>query len=401
MAVGSYSTEYKIVPGVRLSSVACGIKPKDELDLVLIEFADSSNSAGIFTKSAFAAAPVLVGRKHLKNAGSRFFVINSGNANAANGEQGVADAESCCEALSNLAGVHPEQIIPFSTGVIGERLQLSNIVEAMPELFAGLDEKNWLEAARGIMTTDTRPKIASRQIETNGLTVTLTGIAKGSGMLQPDMATLLAYVATDGQAEQRFLLSALQIAADRSLNRITIDGDTSTNDSCMLTATGFSQVDLSAPDVADQFQEALDCLMLELAHGIIRDAEGATKFVEVCVQGGKCVDDCLKIAYSITNSPLIKTALFASDANWGRIIMAVGKAGADIDINKVDVFVGDVQMLSKGGKHPDYTEDAGMVVMSHEEIVITVDLNLGDSSESVWTSDLSHDYVSINADYRS
>ena len=401
MAVGPYSTEHKIVPGVRLASVACGIKGRDELDLVLLEFTDGSNSAGIFTKSAFAAAPVLLGRQHLEQAGSRFFLINSGNANAATGKQGVADAERCCEVLSQLTDVRAEQVIPFSTGVIGENLPVSTIVEALPEIIAGLDEKNWLEAARGIMTTDTRPKIASRQIETEGGTITITGIAKGSGMIQPDMATLLVYVATDGLADQDFLSSALQIAADQSFNRITVDGDTSTNDSCMLTATGVSGVDLVDPDVASNFQKALNSLVRELAHDIVRDAEGATKFVEVRVQGGKSFDDCLKIAYSIANSPLIKTALFASDANWGRIVMAIGKAGVDIDISKVDIFVGDVQVLVKGGKHLDYVEEAGAAVMANDEIVITVDLNLGDVVESVWTSDLSYDYVVINADYRS
>ncbi len=400
MAVGPYSTEYRIIPGVRLATAACGIKSRGELDLVLFEFAEGSNSAGIFTKSAFAAAPIFVSRRHLERAGSRFFLINSGNANAATGEQGIADAESCCEALAKLTGVSPEQVIPFSTGVIGEKLQLVNIVEALPKIISGLDEKNWLDAARGIMTTDTRPKIASRQIDSEGTTVTLTGIAKGSGMIQPDMATMLAFIATDGHAEQDFLLSALQTAADKSFNRITIDGDTSTNDSCMLTATGFSGVDLLLPDVATKFQTALNSLMLELAQGIVRDAEGATKFVEVRVQGGRSVNDCLKIAYSITNSPLIKTALFAGDANWGRLIMAIGKAGVDIDINKVDVFIGDVQILCRGGKHPDYTEEAGTAVMSSEDIVIMVELNLGDCAESVWTSDLSHDYVSINSEYR-
>ena len=401
MAVGPHSTEHRIVPGVRLASVACGIKGEDVLDLVLFEFAEGSNTAGIFTRSAFAAAPVLVGRKHLQQAGSRFFLINSGNANAATGEQGVADAEGCCKALSQATGVRPEQVIPFSTGVIGEKLQVAHIIDALPEITAALDEENWLQAARGIMTTDTRPKITSRQIEIEGTTVTLTGIAKGAGMIQPDMATMLAYVATDGLAGQEFLKSALQVAADQSFNRITVDGDTSTNDSCMLTATGVSRVDLGDPDVAGKFQTALNSLMRELAHAIIRDAEGATKFVEVRVEGGRSVDDCLKIAYSIANSPLMKTALFASDANWGRIIMAIGKAGVDIDISKVDVFVGDVQMLVKGGKHPDYAEESGVAVMANDEIVITVDLNLGDVVESVWTSDLSYDYVVINAEYRS
>jgi len=400
MAVGRNSTEHKIVPGVGLASLACGIKGSGELDLVLLEFVDGSNSAGIFTKSTFAAAPVLLARKHLEQASSRFFLINSGNANAATGEQGIADAERCCEALSQITGVRAEQIIPFSTGVIGEKLPVSNIVEALPKIIAALDEKNWLEAARGIMTTDTRPKIASRQIEADGVAVTITGIAKGSGMIQPDMATMLVYVATDGLAEPEFLEFSLRNAADQSFNRITVDGDTSTNDSCMLTATGVSGVNLVGSNVATKFQAALNSLMQELAHGIVRDAEGATKFVEVRVQGGNSFHDCLKIAYSIANSPLIKTALFASDANWGRIVMAIGKAGVDIDINKVDVFVGDVQMLAKGSKHPEYSEEAGIGVMASDEIVITVELNDGYCAESIWTSDLSHEYVSINAEYR-
>jgi len=248
--------------------------------------------------------------------------------------------------------------------------------------------------------TDTRPKIGSREIGVAGKTVTLTGIAKGAGMIQPNMATMLAYLATDGRCGKDFLQTALQAGADQSFNRITVDGDTSTNDSCMLTATGVSGVDLEDAAVSLQFQAALNSLMQELAHGIIRDAEGATKFVEVRVEGGASHQDCLDIAFSIANSPLIKTALFASDANWGRIVMAIGKAGVNVDPQKIDVAIGDVALMKSGGKAPDYTEAAGAEVMAAEEIVINVNLNAGDAVESVWTSDLSHEYVSINADYR-
>ena len=400
MAVGAYSTDHCSVAGVRLSSVACGIKGQNDLDLVLIEFIDGSCTAGVFTKSAFPAAPVLVGRRHLAQSSSRYFLINSGNANAATGEAGVVDAEGCCLALSQATGACPEEVIPFSTGVIGEKLQVKHITDALPAIISGLDEDGWLRAAEGIMTTDTRPKITSRQFEINGSTLTMTGIAKGSGMIQPNMATLLAYVATDGLAGQEFLQAALVASIDQSFNRITVDGDTSTNDSSMLTATGASGIELDSPVVAPIFQDELNSLMLELAQGIIRDAEGATKFIEIRVTGGECSDDCLRIAYSIANSPLVKTAFFAGDANWGRIVMAIGKAGIDIDVDKVDVYVGAVQMMRSGGKEPSYTEAAGAAVMADEEITITVDLNQGQISESVWTSDLSHDYVLINAEYR-
>ena len=400
MAVGPSSTDHWVVPGVRLASIACGIKDQDELDLVLIEFAEGSQTAGVFTQSVFAAAPVLVGRRHLAEASSRYFLINSGNANAATGDAGVSDAEACCLALSQATGAHPTQVVPFSTGVIGERLQVGHIVDALPRITAALTEDNWLKAAEGIMTTDTRPKITSRRFEFNGTRVTLTGIAKGAGMIQPDMATMLAYVATDGVATQDFLKAALTLAVEQSFNRITVDGDTSTNDSCMLTATGSSGLELSHADVSPVFQAELNSLMRELAQGIVRDAEGATKFVEICVKGGRSTSDCLKIAYSIANSPLVKTALFAGDANWGRIVMAVGKAGVDIDIGKVDVFVGSVQMMQGGGKHPGYTEAAGTAAMESEEITITVDLNQGQALERVWTSDLSQEYVAINAEYR-
>ena len=400
MAVGDYSTDFHIVPGVRLGGVPCGIKGEDQLDLVLFEFVAGSVTCGIFTQSHFAAAPVLVGREHLDQRDSRYFLINSGNANAATGDEGKSDAVTCCKALSQQTGVRPNEVIPFSTGVIGEKLQVANITDALPELIPTLDETNWLLAAQGIMTTDTRPKIATRLLEIEGKAVTITGIAKGSGMIQPNMATMLTYIATDATVSKPVLQELLKTGADQSFNRITVDSDTSTNDACMLTATGVSGVDCDTGAARERFQEALFSVMQELAHGIIRDGEGATKFVTVHVSGGMTRQDCLSIAYAIANSPLVKTALFASDANWGRIVMAIGKADATVDHSKIDVYLGDVCLMKSGGKDKNYREEMGAEVMEHAEITIRVELNLGNETETVWTSDLSHEYVTINAEYR-
>jgi len=401
MAVGEVGFDFCVVAGARMVSTPCGIKSGGAHDLVMFEFAEGSVTAAVYTKNLFAAAPVNVGRSHLQQTSPRYFLINSGNANAATGDEGIADSLTCCKSLSQLAGVRTEEVIPFSTGVIGERLPVSRITDALQDMLPHLSESNWLEAARGIMTTDTRPKIVSRQTEILGEKITITGIAKGSGMIQPNMATMLSYIATDALLSQQTVQDMLVKATARSFNRITVDSDTSTNDSCMLTATGASGVDIDKePSAAGVFYEALEELMIELAQEIIRDAEGATKFVEVRVINGSVEKDCLNIAYAIANSPLMKTAIFASDANWGRIVMAIGKADADIDVSKLDVYIGDVQLMSKGGKASDYEESMGANAMSGEEISITVDLNAGDFSETVWTSDLSHEYVRINAEYR-
>ncbi|MBQ62230.1 MAG: bifunctional ornithine acetyltransferase/N-acetylglutamate synthase [Gammaproteobacteria bacterium] len=401
MAVGEVGFDFCVVAGARMVSTPCGIKSGGAHDLVMFEFAEGSVTAAVYTKNLFAAAPVNVGRSHLQQTSPRYFLINSGNANAATGDEGIADSLTCCKSLSQLAGVRTEEVIPFSTGVIGERLPVSRITDALQDMLPHLSESNWLEAARGIMTTDTRPKIVSRQTEILGEEITITGIAKGSGMIQPNMATMLSYIATDALLSQQTVQDMLVKATARSFNRITVDSDTSTNDSCMLTATGASGVDIDKePSAGGVFYEALEELMIELAQGIIRDAEGATKFVEVRVINGSVEKDCLNIAYAIANSPLMKTAIFASDANWGRIVMAIGKADADIDVSKLDVYIGDVQLMSKGGKASDYEESMGANAMSGEEISITVDLNAGDFSETVWTSDLSHEYVRINAEYR-
>ena len=402
MAVGQASLAFLPVGGVRLGSVSAGIKKSGTNDLVLFEFAPGSVTTGVFTKSLFAAAPVEVARRHLANPHSRYFVINSGNANAGVGEVGIEDAIRCCNALSQLTGAVPQAVIPFSTGVIGERLPVEKITNALGNALSRLSEHNWLEAARGIMTTDTRPKIASRQFDVDGKPVTITGIAKGAGMIQPNMATMLCYIATDAGCDEKSLKRLLVDAVERSFNRITVDSDTSTNDSCMLTATGQSGVDVANDGrLRTRFAEGLNSLCLELAQGIVRDGEGATKFVRVQVNGGNTEAECLAIAYSVANSPLMKTALFASDANWGRIVMAIGKAPVTIDVNKLDVYLGDVQLMQAGQKYADYSEAAGAAVMAQEEITIRIDLNRGHHSESVWTSDLSHEYVRINAEYRS
>jgi glutamate N-acetyltransferase/amino-acid N-acetyltransferase len=399
--VGPANVNFFPVPGVKMASMACGIKSDSVHDLVMFEFSAGSKTAAVFTRSLFAAAPVEVGRRHLLLNSPRYFLINSGNANAATGEAGIADSLICCKTLSQLSGSRPEEIIPFSTGVIGERLPVIRITDALDQILPCLAENNWLEAARGIMTTDTRPKIASRQVEISGKTITITGIAKGAGMIQPNMATMLSYIATDALIAQSTLQAMLDKAVNKSFNRITVDSDTSTNDSCMLTATGLSGVAVEEnEDSQQQFYNLLEDLMLELAQGIIRDAEGATKFVEVRVINGERRKDCLNIAYAIANSPLMKTAIFASDANWGRIVMAIGKADVDIEVSKLDVYIGDIKLMLNGGRNPAYEEAMVADAMAGEEITITVDLKTGSAVETVWTSDLSHDYVRINAEYR-
>ena len=401
MAVGEASTDFEIVRGVRLAAAACGLKAGGTLDVVLMELAEGSTSAGVFTQNLFAAAPVQVGKRHLARGAPRHWLINSGNANCAVGEVGVEDAMLCCNAVSQAAGGRPEQVMPFSTGVIGERLPAEKIITAVPQLISDLAEDGWLEAARGIMTTDTRPKIGSRQFTLDGKTVTVTGIAKGAGMIQPNMATMLAYIATDAAVPAELLDARLREAVEPSFNRITVDSDTSTNDTVMIAATGLSEVEVGEGNAADQaFSDALKSLCLELAQGLVRDGEGATRFVAVTVEGGNANEDCLTVAYAIANSPLMKTAIFAGDPNWGRIVMAIGKAGVHFEVAAVDVWLGDVKLITSGEKDPGYTEEAGEAVMAEEEISITVRLGPGDASETVWTSDLSHDYVTINAEYR-
>ena len=393
------------VAGLRLAAGAAGIRYRGRDDLVLVELREGTDCAAVFTRNAFCAAPVTLARSHLSAKAPRWWLINSGNANAGTGTRGLTDAAVTCRALADLAGVPPEQVLPFSTGVIGEPLPVERISAALPGLIAGLDPAGWSRAARAIMTTDTVPKLVSRRFELDGLTATLTGMAKGAGMICPDMATMLAFLATDAAVEPGVLQQLLRTAVDHSFNAVTVDGDTSTNDACVLAATGA----LGNPPVADllapggtSLQAALDALCLDLATAIVRDAEGATKLVTVQVEGARDLAEARRVAYTIAHSPLVKTALFASDPNWGRILAAVGRAGMqDLDIGRVRIWLGEVLIVDGGGRAPDYTESAGAAVMREPEILIRVALGRGEAQTQVLTCDFSYDYVRINAEYRS
>ncbi|MEC8950977.1 MAG: bifunctional glutamate N-acetyltransferase/amino-acid acetyltransferase ArgJ [Pseudomonadota bacterium] len=404
MAVGSVTTGNCFhVAGIRLAAIAANIRYQERLDLVLIEIADGSTVSGVFTQNAFCAAPVTVARNHLAKRSIRFFLINTGNANAGTGKAGEADALSCCREIAALAGNRSWEVLPFSTGIIGEKLPVERIMKNVPNVFHKLTDSNWEAAAQGILTTDTRAKLSSTQVSIGGQLVTITGLAKGAGMIKPEMATMLSFVFTDVRIDQERLDQFLKEAVNLSFNRLTVDGDTSTNDCCMLTATGQSGVTIS--DLGDEalevFKEALFGIFQELATNLIRDAEGATKFVTVEVSGGKDEQECLRVAYCVAESPLVKTALFASDPNWGRILAAVGRAGLeDLDIETVTIYLGDTQIVAAGARAPNYKEALGQLEMNQEEIAIRIDLARGSHNERVWTSDLSHDYVRINAEYR-
>ena len=390
------------VDGIRLAATHCGIKPDPaRKDLSLIEVAAGANLAAVFTQSHFCAAPVILCRRHLRaRPAARYLLINSGNANAATGDAGLEAAAESCAAVAAAAGVEAEAVLPFSTGVIAEPLPLEPIRGAIPRLVDMLAADSWLAAAEGIMTTDTLPKAISARVDIGGRTVTMTGIAKGSGMIKPDMATMLAFVATDAAIAADELQSLLRDLVASSFNSITVDGDTSTNDSCVLIATGASGVDLDAGGA--KLRGALRDLFERLAQAIIRDAEGATKFVEVAVEGADSDADARSVAFTIAESPLVKTALFASDPNWGRLIMAIGRAPLGrIDPARVDVHLGDLRLLHRGLPDPDYREELGQAEMRRSEIRIRVNLGLGEAHARVWTSDLSYDYVRINAEYRS
>ena len=406
MAVGEYPfPKMHSVKGVKLTAVSAGIKKVGRRDVVVFELAEGASVAGVFTQNAFCAAPVTVCREHLSKAPIRFLIINSGNANACTGAQGIADAKATCAAIANLKGVLPEQVLPFSTGVIGEPLPLAKITAVIPEALARVSESGWEDAGAGIMTTDTRPKGFSQQIEHEGKVITVNGISKGAGMIKPNMATMLGYIATDAKIAQPLLQQLAREAADKSFNRITIDGDTSTNDSCILMATG--QVDLPEVSTAegelyDKLRAVIMAAHIHLAKAIVSDGEGATKFVSVAVSGGGNRKECLDVGYAVAHSPLIKTALFASDPNWGRIVAAIGYAGVDrLDANKVVVHLNDVLIVENGGRAATYTEEQGQAVMNQAEIAININLGRGDACETLWTTDLSYEYVKINADYRS
>lgn len=393
------------VKGVRLAAGAAGIRYQGRDDLLVMALAPGSRCAAVFTRNAFCAAPVRVAQAHLGQAMPRYLLINSGNANAGTGRRGMEDAQSSCAALAAVGRCGAEQVLPFSTGVIGEHLPVDRIAAALPDLLKQLDEAAWSKAACAIMTTDTVPKLVSHQFELAGRRATITGIAKGAGMICPDMATMLAFIATDAAVAPELLREALGAAVSRSFNAITVDGDTSTNDACVLVATGAcGNPEIRQADAPDYpaFLGALESVCTDLATAIVRDAEGATKLVTVQVDTAADVAEARVVAYAIAHSPLVKTALFASDPNWGRILAAVGRAGLqDLDIERISIHLGDVLIVDAGGRALDYTEAAGAAVMAEPEILIRVSLGRGDAEARVLTCDLSYDYVRINAEYRS
>ncbi|MGZ3253059.1 MAG: bifunctional glutamate N-acetyltransferase/amino-acid acetyltransferase ArgJ [Burkholderiaceae bacterium] len=399
----------KPVAGIELGHAEAGIRKANRKDLLVMKLAPTATVAGVFTTNRFCAAPVQVCKAHLEDlhiSGSpiRALVINTGNANAGTGETGLADANATCASLAELLNCEPSQILPFSTGVILEPLPVERIQAGLPKALANLKTDNWLNAAESIMTTDTQPKAASRTVTINGQVITLTGISKGAGMIMPNMATMLGFLATDATVAQPVLDHLVKEAADQSFNCITIDGDTSTNDSFIVIATGAAKLEVNEIDSPEyaELSKVVIGLSQELAQMIVRDGEGATKFITVTVEDGDSVEECRKIAYEIGHSPLVKTAFFASDPNLGRLLMAIGKAGVmDLDVSKVNLYLDDVLVVKNGGRNPSYKEEDGQRVMKKSEITVRVKLARGDAAATIWTCDLSHEYVSINADYRS
>ncbi|MCK5262439.1 MAG: bifunctional glutamate N-acetyltransferase/amino-acid acetyltransferase ArgJ [Gammaproteobacteria bacterium] len=405
MAVG-LSEPVNILPvaGIELASVACGIKSDGRDDLVLFKIDPGSSCAATFTKNAFSAAPVVLAKKHLTQSPPRALLINSGNANAGTGEQGLQDAVQSCEWVARAIQCNPEEVLPLSTGVIGEPMPMDVLDSGVKLVSQQLSTDNWMAAAQGIMTTDTVAKAISKQITIAGKLITITGISKGSGMICPNMATMLAFIGTDAKVENSYLQQCLDNAVAKSFNSITVDSDTSTNDACILMASGASETPLIKADSADAttFSQAVDEVCLHLAQSIVRDGEGATKFVSVNVVTAASLSEARDVAYTIAHSPLVKTALFASDPNWGRILAAVGRAGIEnLVLEDVSLYLDDVCIVSGGCRDAAYTEEAGQKVMDQSEITIKVALGRGDISTTVWTTDLSHDYVTINSDYRS
>ncbi|MGO3133116.1 MAG: bifunctional glutamate N-acetyltransferase/amino-acid acetyltransferase ArgJ, partial [Alcaligenes sp.] len=393
------------VAGVKIGITEAGIRKANRRDLTVFELAPGTSVAGVFTTNRFRAAPVQVCEAHLAtHDGIRALVINTGNANAGTGQAGLEKAQQTCKETARLLNILPQQVLPFSTGVILEPLPMDRLLGALPAAVNDLSDNNWFNAAHSIMTTDTQPKIVSRQIQLSGKTITLTGISKGAGMIRPNMATMLGYLATDAGIAPELLRDMCRLAADRSFNRITVDGDTSTNDSFIIMATGQSGVTVES--IADpNYNTLLDALVdvsRELAQKIVRDAEGATKFMTIQVDDAGSNEEALKVAYAIAHSPLVKTAFFASDPNLGRILCAIGYAGiTDLDVTKLRLWLGDVLVAVDGGRNPDYQEEDGQRVMQEAEIVVRVSLGRGQLSETVYTCDFSHEYVTINADYRS
>lgn len=403
MAVGLNAPEaLQPVPGIRVAAVAAGIRYPGRDDLVLIDAGPDATVAALYTNNAFRAAPVVVAAEHQAAGGARWLLINAGNANAGTGAPGLAAARTCCEALAAVTGDPAEAVLPFSTGVIGEPLPVERIIAALPVLHAGLAPNAWMQAGRAIMTTDTVLKGVSRRVALSQGEVTLTGIAKGSGMIHPDMATMLAFIGTDLAIEAQALDGLLREANRDSFNAITVDGDTSTNDAVVVMASGASGAGLVTAEDRVAFAAALDAVCLELAQAIVRDGEGATKFVTVEVVGARSREEAAQVAETVALSPLVKTALFASDPNWGRILAAVGRAGVpDLVIERVAIRVNDVEIVRDGGRAPEYAEADGQRAFDAEEIHIRIDLGRGDARTRKYTCDFSHEYVRINAEYRS
>jgi glutamate N-acetyltransferase/amino-acid N-acetyltransferase len=389
------------VRGLRVGTVMAGIRKAGRRDLVLFEFGEQATTAAVFTRNAFCAAPVILARRHLQAARPRALLINTGNANAGTGATGEGDARQCCESLAALLNCAPEMILPFSTGVIGERLPVDRIIAALPAAVASLTPDGWPDAAWGIMTTDTQPKAVTRTFEVAGQKVTVNGIAKGAGMIRPDMATMLAFVAVDAAIEPDDLQRTLAQAVADSFNCITVDGDTSTNDACCLVATGEGPRLAPADPGWPAFQAALNETCLSLAQAIVRDGEGASKFITIRIEQARDVAEARRVADAIAHSPLVKTAFFASDPNWGRILAAIGRAGVDdLALDGVEVDLDEIGVVRAGGLASAYRETDGQRVMDRTDITITVRLARGDAAVRIWTCDLGHDYVRINAEYR-
>lgn len=403
MAVGQIDfPTMHAVKGIKLGTCNAGIKQTVRDDILVIEMADGGSCAAVFTQNAFCAAPVHLAKAHLSQ-NPRWLLVNSGNANAGTGKQGMQDAFACCANLASEVDALAQQVLPFSTGVIGEPLPVEKLSKALPAAVANLDQAHWDQAARAIMTTDTFPKGASVVIDIGGQPVTITGISKGAGMIQPNMATMLGFVATDARIEQSLLQECLSAAAEKSFNRITVDGDTSTNDACVLLASGSSAAPeiLSGSEHYALFAAAVMSVCKRLAELIIRDGEGATKLIRIVVEQARDSAEAVQVAKTIAHSPLVKTAFFASDPNWGRILAAVGRAGVEnMDLDKIEIYLGTVCIVENGGRASSYTEQDGQRVMNQEEIAVTVRLGRGSACEEVLTCDFSYDYVKINAEYR-
>ncbi|NOZ10659.1 MAG: bifunctional glutamate N-acetyltransferase/amino-acid acetyltransferase ArgJ [Gammaproteobacteria bacterium] len=393
------------IVGIRLGTAAAGLGYGGRDDLAVISCDPGTVAAAVFTRNRFVAAPVEVARGHLGQASPRALLINAGNANAGTGIEGVRAAKDCCQALAGLLGCDDQEVLPFSTGVIGEPLAVDRLTQALPECVKNLTESGWQAAATAMMTTDTLAKGCCRQFEVDGTKISVTGIVKGAGMIQPNMATMLAFIATDAPVSPTLLDALLQEAVAKSFNRITVDGDMSTNDACVLLATGKARIESiseAGGTAYEGLKKAIEGVLRDLAQAVVRDAEGATKFITVSVEGAGDESEGLGIAYTIANSPLVKTACFASDPNWGRILAAVGRAPvAELDIHSVAIYLDDVRVVSQGCLDPDYREQDGQAVMDKPEFEIRVIVGAGPAAVEVWTCDLSHDYIKINAEYRS